>query len=250
MVNYAIDSRQLAEFVPAGTELDLWHGQALVSLVGFMFYNCRLRGVRIPLHQQFEELNLRLYVRRRHAGEWRRGVAFIREIVPRAAVAAIARWAYGERYIARPMRHEIVLPTLDHPTTANNTNSSDRGFVSYGFRQGSRWNTMAGDIHGDAAAPESGSIEEFITEHYWGYTARGATRTSEYAVAHAPWRVWPVTRVEVDRELAASYGPTLGPVLAAEPDSALVADGSAVSVYCGTMIDAEAANEQATFEQA
>lgn len=37
-----------------------------------------------------ERAQLRFYVRRRVDGEWRRGVMFIKEIVPRRAIAAAA----------------------------------------------------------------------------------------------------------------------------------------------------------------
>src|SRR5438128_566574 len=107
MLNYAVDPRLLEKFVPAGTELDTWQGKTFVSLVGFRFLNTRVRGIAIPFHRNFNEVNLRFYVRRLEGNEVRRGVVFIREIVPRRAIATVARVAYNEPYVALPMSHRI-----------------------------------------------------------------------------------------------------------------------------------------------
>lgn len=64
LVNYIIDKHLLVKYLPAGTELDLRNGNCYVSLVGFMFINTRLLGLRIPFHKNFEEVNLRFCVKR------------------------------------------------------------------------------------------------------------------------------------------------------------------------------------------
>lgn len=105
MFNYAVEPSLLEAYVPRGTELDEWNGTTYVSLVGFLFVNTRVLGIAVPGHRTFEEVNLRIYVRRRVGGELRRAVTFIREIVPRRAIAMVARAAYNEPYVALPMRH-------------------------------------------------------------------------------------------------------------------------------------------------
>src|SRR5581483_11035238 len=105
MLNYEIDPAVLRAFVPNGTELDSWNGKAYVSMVGFMFLKTRVRRFAIPFHQNFEEINLRFYVRRKGPDGWRRGVVFIKEIVPRFAIALIARMFYNENYVALAMRN-------------------------------------------------------------------------------------------------------------------------------------------------
>jgi uncharacterized protein YqjF (DUF2071 family) len=107
MLNYEVDPAILRPLVPAGTELDFWQGRALVSVVAFRFLDTRLRGVPIPLHRDFDEIIPRFYVRRYAGGAWRRAVVFIREVVPRVAIATVARLAYNEPYVALPMRHEV-----------------------------------------------------------------------------------------------------------------------------------------------
>ena len=99
ILNYEVPPAVVLPLVPRGTELDIWQGQALVSLVGFLFTDTRVRGLAIPWHRHFEEVNLRFYVRRRVASAPdRRAVVFVRELVPRYAIAAIARFLYNEPY--------------------------------------------------------------------------------------------------------------------------------------------------------
>ena len=130
MLNYRVDPALLDPLVPRGTSLDLWQGAAYVSLVGFLFRDTRVLGVPVPRHRQFEEVNLRFYVRREIAGEMRRGVTFIREIVPRPAIAAVARLAYNEPYVAMPMRHSIAVQQEPDDAPA---------VVQYEWRRRSEW---------------------------------------------------------------------------------------------------------------
>ncbi len=109
LLNYRCPAELLRPLVPAGTELDDWHGVPLVSLVGFRFLDTRVRGLGIPGHRSFEEVNLRFYVRREASDGVRRGVVFIRELVPRSLVAAAARFLYNEPYQALPMVHDVDL---------------------------------------------------------------------------------------------------------------------------------------------
>ena len=48
LANYAVDPALLQPMVPHKTELDLWNDTCYVSLVGFMFVNTRLLGIKVP----------------------------------------------------------------------------------------------------------------------------------------------------------------------------------------------------------
>lgn len=221
MLNFAVDAELLAPLVPAGTELDRWQGLTLVSIVGFLFDDTRLLGLPIPWHRTFEEVNLRFYVRRETPTEMRRAVVFIRELVPRSAVALTARLTYNEPYRALPMRH------------AFGGRRSDGGpaQVSYGWRAGQEWTTLDAMVSGEGSVPPSESQEAFVTEHYWGYTRQRDGSTIEYEVRHPRWKVWPVTAAPLEGDLENVYGPTFAPILRRAPTSAFLADGSAVTVY-------------------
>lgn len=225
MLNFEIEPEVLKPYVPHGTELDSWRGQTLVSVVGLQFRNTCLRGCPIPFHRHFEEINLRFYVRRAHAGEWRRGVVFIREVVARPAVTAVARLTYNEAYVTHPTRHFIRL---------EETVSGGTGRVTYQWR-GTRWYTLSAKTRGLPQAIEAGSEAEFVTEHYWGY-AKQRGGALEYEVRHPKWRVWQTAAARLDCDVAAMYGAPFREALEAPPVSAFVADGSPVEVYAGERI--------------
>jgi uncharacterized protein len=225
MLNYEIDPAALAPLVPAGTELDAWEGRTLVSLVGFLFIDTRVFGAPIPRHRNFEEVNLRFYVRRRSAGTWRRAVVFVKEIVPRRAIACLARMLYGEHYVALPMRHVL----------ADDAAIGLRR-VSYAWTSGGREHRLDLTAAGKPAPAPDGSEEAFITEHYWGYSRARRGGTLEYHVAHPPWRVWRAQDARFDGDGGALYGPRFAECLGQPPVSALLAEGSPVTVYRGTRL--------------
>jgi uncharacterized protein len=224
MAQYAVDPAVLEMYLPAGLELDLFHGKCYVSLVGFLFDKVRLKGVPIPFHTRFEEVNLRFYVRRIDAdGSSRRGVVFIREFVPRAAITFVANRFYEEPYATVPMRHEIVA-------------SVDSLNVAYEWEYGGASWAMSVQAAPLAVAIAPGSVEEFITEHYWGFTKRSDGGTSQYEVKHPSWVVYPVRKCEVDADFGALYGDRFAGLSDAKPESVLLAEGSAVSVDSGSRL--------------
>ncbi len=214
VLNFEVHPSLLAPHLPAGTELDLWKGNALVSLVGFQFLDTKVFGLPIPFHRNFEEVNLRFYVR----GALGRGVVFIREIAPRRAVAGVARLLYSERYVALPMEHAI-------------ERNGGRLSVSYGWKQNGRRNFFAVEAEGEPALPVGGSPEEFIFEHYCGYTRMRGGGSRAYRVDHPAWRVWTVKAAECDVDGDTLYGAGLGEVLRGPSCSAMLGEGSPVSVF-------------------
>jgi len=215
MANFAVDPALLLPRLPAGLELDLFEGVAMVSLVGFRFLDARVLGVAVPFHRNFDEVNLRFYVRRRVDDGWRRGVVFVKELVPRWALAAVARVAYGEPYSAVPMEHFL----------------EDGGRrIEYRWRWSASWCALGMETGPAWRAPAPGSEMAFITEHFWGYSGRPGRRTREYQVEHPPWRVRAAERVTTSGDLASVYGRELGEALARPARSAFLAEGSEVTV--------------------
>jgi uncharacterized protein len=223
MLNYEVEPAFLSQFIPAGTELDCWDGKALVSLVGFRFLKTRLCGISIPFHRNFEEVNLRFYVRRREGSEIRRGVVFIREIVPRWTIAAVARGIYNERSVALPMNHQV------------KTGDSDMS-VEYSWRSAIGWNRLSMNAEGSRELPKPNSEEQFITEHYWGYSKQKDGGTVEYRVTHDGWRVWSGCAAKFEGDVTKLYGQELASALAGAPSSAFLAEGSAVTMSRGRRI--------------
>jgi uncharacterized protein YqjF (DUF2071 family) len=219
MANYEVDPALLAGRVPRGTELDLFEGKCFVSLVGFMFLDTRVLGIPIPFHVNFEEVNLRYYVKRETGNETRRAVCFVKEIVPRFAIAAVARTMYGEPYECWSM---------DHARTETT--------VSYDWSKSGCKNHLSVDIDDSVGVPAEGSHGEFIIEHYWGYTERGNGRVDEYKVEHPKWELFSVKNEVIDVDFAGTYGEEFAFLTGQKPYSVLLAKGSEVAVYKGQQL--------------
>ncbi|HEY6409826.1 MAG TPA: DUF2071 domain-containing protein, partial [Ktedonobacteraceae bacterium] len=220
MLNYEVDPGLLLKSVPRGTELDSWNGATFLSLVGFRFLKTKAWGIAIPFHHNFEEVNLRFYVRRWDGKQFKRGVVFIREIVPRWLIAAVARIFYNERYVALPMSHRV-------------QRHDDECLAEYRWKYETSWNHINLVSNGSPVVPENGSQQQFICEHYWGYAAQNDGGCIEYQVRHPQWKVWTATDASFSGSMENFCGRELDAVLQRPPSSALLAEGSVISVHRG-----------------
>jgi uncharacterized protein len=234
LLNFPIPTEIIKRLAPPGTEPDVHNGQSYISIVGFRFEKVRLFGIPFPGHTSFPEINLRYYVRRMVGTELRRGVVFAREIVPRRAVAILANCLYNESYVTRPMSSELQIAgaklapgdslAYSWKTTAPRLPLSKN--VAYE-------NRLAASVVAPLAFPAPGSLEEFIVEHYWGYTHGRDGNTREYQVAHIPWRIALANNITWDCDIAACYNSPLAEFLTAPPTSAIIAEGSPIQVFRG-----------------
>lgn len=222
MVNYAIDPKILEPYVPYNTSLDLWNGTCYVSLVGFMFVDVSVLKLRIPWHINFEEVNLRFYVKYGSDIEYKRGVVFLKEIVPRPALTFVANTLYGENYETMPMRHTWI-------------EGDDTLTVEYNWKKGG-WNTLKVVADKTPVDIKYYSEEEFITEHFWGYTKLNSFRTSEYEVAHPRWQIYPIRDYSVDVDFGKVYGSDFAFLKGEKPVSVYLAEGSEIQVKQGARI--------------
>ncbi len=225
-LNYEVDPAVLVPLVPPGTELDDRDGRHFVSMVGFRFLKTRVCGIPFPFHQNFDEVNLRFYVRRRIPGQdgWRRGTVFVREIVPRWFIATTARLLYNEPYLACPMQHAV------YPGT-------EATRTEYRWKYAGRWQTLAVDAAGGGPMPiEPGTETDWITDHFWGYNRQRNGSTMEYGVEHPRWRSWPGHRHDFKCDVAKIYDPRFAPFLSQTPASTFIVEGSAVSVRRGVKL--------------
>lgn len=217
IANYEVEPSLLEKYLPKGTELDLWNGKCYASLVGFMFKNTRLLGIPIPFHRHFEEVNLRFYVRLLDRGEWKRGVVFIKEIVPKASITFVANQVYGEHYQTMKMSHAW--------------NQTPDGLkVEYAWKSNQKLNRLS--VHASSVRLDTAknSEAEFITEHYWGYTKVNENEKFEYEVTHPRWQVYEVLDYDIDVDFEAVYGADFNMLSRQEPISVMLAEGSEVVV--------------------
>ncbi len=220
MANYEVPPEVLEEFVPNGVELDFHDGKCFASLVAFMFLDTRVMEFLIPFHINFEEVNLRFYVKREMEDETRRGVTFVKEIVPKYAIAKIARMFYGEPYEKWEMSH-----------------SKDENELVYAWWKDNERYHIEVNIGENTGVPDKDSHGEFIIEHYWGYTKRGENRTDEYKVEHPPWELFAVNDFEIKADFGKLYGEQFAFMNDAKPFSIFMAKGSDISVYKGAKLE-------------
>jgi len=225
IANYVVDPAVLHKHVPIGTQLDLWKGKCFVSVVGFMFKNTKILGIKVPYHINFEEVNLRFYVRRLENGEWKRGVVFIKEIVPKRALTFVANTVYNENYETMPMQHHWIT-------------EKDKRSVQYRWRQKQHWHSIKLWASLDTHKIEPNSETEFITEHYWGYAKVNKDKSNEYEVTHPKWEVYKVLDYKIDVDFKSLYGSEFEFLNLETPSSVMLAEGSQITVEAKKTIKA------------
>jgi uncharacterized protein len=223
MANYIIDPVILKPYLPNKTELDFYNGKCYISLIGFMFENTKLLGIKIPFHINFEEVNLRFYVRYNDNGVWKRGAVFIKEIVPKPAISIIANALYHEKYTTKRMKHFF-------------TKNESEINLGYHWKHKGKWNKLEATTATEALPMLPGSEEEFIAEHYWGYSKYNDRTTYEYAVQHPPWKVHKVNSYLVDCDFKGLYGEQFSFLQDLKPNSVFMAEGSAISILKKRML--------------
>lgn len=217
LVNYEVDPNLLKPYLPHKTELDSWNGTHYVSLVGFMFLNTKVFGLKVPFHINFEEVNLRFYVRHFDGENWKRGVVFIKELVPKPLISFVANTLYNEHYASRKMYHSW-------KDLANGMQ------IEYGFYEKGRSQSMSVTTSKTAVEIPVNSETEFITEHYWGYSAISEKKTTEYQVTHPRWLAYEVMDHQVDLDFGLVYGNDFSLLNDQTPRSVMLAEGSEITV--------------------
>lgn len=217
LINYEIEAKILEKYLPKGTEIDFYNGKCYVSLVGFIFQDTRLLGLKIPFHVNFEEVNLRFYVKRFENKEWKRGVVFIKEIVPKHALTFVANTIYKEHYQTLPMKHVI-------------SSSEETTDFTYKWKLDNKWNSIHITAKNDLLPIEENSEAEFICEHYFGYTKFNESTTFEYEVKHPLWEQYEVIETEIDVDLKKVYGNDFTHLKNKKPCSVILLKGSEISV--------------------
>jgi len=217
MANYVIDPNILLPYLPPKTELDFFNGVCYVSLIGFMFEKTKILGISFPFHVNFEEVNLRFYVRVKENGIWKRGAVFIKEIVPKPAITIVANTLYREKYVTLPMKHF-------HHEIGDEIN------LGYHWKFKGIWNKLEATTEKKHTPLIEGSKEQFIAEHYWGYSKYSNTTTFEYGVEHPSWEIHHVKSYQVECDFEKLYGKQFSFLNELQPDSVFMAKGSPISI--------------------
>ena len=217
MANYEVNPDVLKAYLPHGVELDFYNNKTYVSLVGFMFKKTSLFKIPIPFLGTFEEINLRFYVKRVEGDNIKRGVVFINETVPYKFVAWLANKLYKEHYIAIPTKNKLDIKSISKA-------------IRYEWKINNEWNHIAVNVANTKEPMLAGSIEEFIFEHYYGYTKINEQHSQEYKVNHPRWQVNKVIDYSIDCDFKLMYGNDFSFLNERQPDSVILAEGSPVTV--------------------
>ena len=218
MANYIVSKELLLPYLPYKTELDFFDGNSYVSLVGFMFLNTRIFGFSIPYHMNFEEVNLRFYVKYNDGGYWKRGVVFIKELVPKQGISIIANTLYGENYVTLKMKHY-------------HFDSGEYLEAGYEWEYKNKWNKLSATTDKKSSPISKASHEEFIAEHYWGYTKYSDNKTYEYEVKHPAWETLKVVNYSIDCDFGPLYGDQFSILNNTKPKTVFMTKGSEVKVH-------------------
>ena len=218
MANYVVPKEVLSPYIPLKTELDFYNEKTFVSLIGFMFLNTKIRGLSVPYHINFEEVNLRFYVKHHDNIQWKRGTVFIKEIVPRPAISFLANSLYKEKYSTMKMKHFHI-------------EKADAIETCYEWKSKKQWNKLSASCLKKSQSPRVKSEEEFIAEHYWGYTKYKKDITYEYEVIHPRWEIFNATEYNIDCDFAGIYGNEFSFLKDTIPSSIFMAKGSEVKIH-------------------
>lgn len=218
MVNYEIDPQLLIPFLPKGVDLDLFNGKCYISLVGFMFKNTKLFNVPIPFFGNFEEINLRFYVKRTEENNIiKRGVVFINETIPYPIVAWVANKLYNEHYTVVPTKHNI-------------TKKSSSQNIEFEWMLNKKWNSIYVESSNESESIKNNSLEKFIYEHYYGYTKINESKTEEYKLQHPSWKTHKVHDYKINCDFEAMYGKAFTVLNNTKPEAVFIAKGSLVAI--------------------
>lgn len=217
MANYEIDPIHLQNFLPKGVEIDLFENKCYISLVGFMFKNTKIFNLPIPKLGTFEEINLRFYVKRTEGDKVKRGVVFINETIPYRLVAWVANKLYHEHYSVVPTKHEQL----------KNINSNS---IKFEWLNDLKWNKIEVAYSNELNQMNPNSLEEFIYEHYYGYTKVSDSKTEEYQLQHPSWLTHPVINYQIDCDFQKMYGDDFIILNRTNPSAVFIAKGSKVGI--------------------
>jgi len=215
-LTYEIDPDLLKDYLPDNIEPDILpNGKAHVSLVAFDFLDTRVKGLKIPFHINFPEINLRCYVK--YKGQI--GVVFIKEFVPKHCIALVANKIYNEPYFSIPMKSTLQFFNDEKMTSRHEFSVS--GIPYY----------IEATTEMIAIEHEKTSFEHYFKEHSWGFGKSHSGKTLCYFVDHSVWRTYPLLDYKLNIDFAAIYGNKWALLNEVEPTYKMMAEGSNVKVF-------------------
>ena len=221
--NYIVPPEILEKYLPAYTKLDYFNGNCFVSLVGFQFQNVQIAGIKVPLHTNFEEINLRFYVKRFDGAQWKKGTVFISEIADKTALSTMANSIFHENYQTLPTKQEV-------------EEGDEFLKTRYSWLHDEEWQHIEVKSTTIASPMARDSEEEFLLHRLWGYGKHSEKETNEYHFSHPSWHTYGVQEFSIKVDFTRVFGSEFNILSSAIPHSVMLAEGSSVSAEGRTKI--------------
>ena len=221
-VNYQVPAEILEPYLPPHAELDYFNGKCYVSLIGFQFKNVTAAGIPVPFHTDFEEINLRFYVKRHVGDKWRSGVVFLREIVDRPALSVLANTLFNENYQTAPTTQMVIKGDLDLQ-------------AKYSWKHQKTDYSIWVQAENIPTTVAEKSEDEFLIHRLWGYGQQDDETTVEYNINHPRWSIFPIKNYEVSVDFL-QFGTPFSILNDKKPQSVLLADGSEIEIIGSSSI--------------
>lgn len=215
--NYIVPPEVVEKHLPPFTEIDYFNENCFVSLVGFQFKDVEIAGIKVPFHTDFEEINLRFYVKRFDGENWRKGTVFLSEIADKVALSTLANSLLRENYKTLPTKQEV-------------RKQANEWKAGYFWQFNSTWQYIKVTADATPLPTKKGSETEFIIHRLWGYGKHNEEVTNEYNISHPRWNTYKIKDYSVNVDFAKIFGPEFSILGAATPHSVILAEGSSISV--------------------
>ena len=193
-LHWPVSKESLESTIPEDLEVDLFEGEAWLSVVGFRLSELRIKPfVQIPW-KDFSELNLRTYVRDQ-AG--RRGVWFYSLDSSDLLAVVGARLLYGLNYRYASIDHNQKNDFIEYTSETK----SKRGGIKGSISSSSPAMKMVGEM------AKAGTLNYFLLERYrfWSkQTYRG--KLSSAQVRHRPYDAVCLDQADYQGELFSCQG--------------------------------------------
>lgn len=216
-MNYIISPEILENYLPAYTIIDYFKGNCFTSLVGFPFRNVEIAGMKIPFYTDFEEINLRFYVKRFDGTTWRKGTVFISEIANKSALKFLANSFLHEKYQTLETRQEI-------------KENSELIETKYSWRTWMNWQFLNLISEKPSESVAEGTEAHFIMDRSSGYQKYDTATTNEYGISHPKWNIYPIRSFDINVDFEESFDSNFPVLNETLPHSVILARGSSVAV--------------------
>lgn len=219
LITYDVDPGMLQPYIPEGLEADTINGRGFVSLVAFDFLDTKVKGLKIPFHVNFPEINLRIYVKNKE----KRGVVFVREFVPKTVIPLIANTIYNENYKAIKMKSSV--------------EKNGAIFINHTIEINKQEFHINLQAENKPYLPPADSTEHFFKEHEWGFGTSKAGKPLIYKVEHPFWNICPIRKYEHNFDFGVVYGKYWESLNNNAPYNITYALGSEIKVFEGLITE-------------